>query len=47
MTIEVKEEKDGSLTISWNEDDPLESQLNHWTEQNFIDAIIKGIEDVQ
>ena len=37
--IDVKEETDGSLTISWDENDPIESQLNTWTEQDFIDAI--------
>lgn len=39
--IDVKEEEDGSLTISWDENDPVESQLNHWTEQDFIDAIME------
>lgn len=39
MAIDVKEEQDGSFTISWDENDPYESMLNTWTEQDFIDAI--------
>lgn len=37
--IDVKEEQDGSFTISWDENDPSESMFNTWTEQDFIDAI--------
>jgi hypothetical protein len=37
--IECKEENDGSLTFSWDENDPIESQLNTWTEDDFIKAI--------
>ena len=44
MTIDVKEEQDGSFTISWDENDPLESILNTWTEQDFIDCIIQECE---
>jgi hypothetical protein len=50
MTIEVKEETDGSLTITWDKNDPLESQLNTWTEQDFISAIetrCRELENVQ
>jgi hypothetical protein len=45
MTIEVKELEDHSFEISWDENDPLESKLNHFTEQDFIDAIMRGIKD--
>ena len=48
--IKVKEETDGSLTISWDENDPVESQLNTWTEQDFINSIMdkcKELEDNQ
>ena len=48
--IEVKEETDGSLTISWDGNDPVESQLNTWTEQDFINSIMdkcKELEDNQ
>jgi hypothetical protein len=37
--ITVKEESDGSLTIDWDENDSLEKQLNHWTEEDFVRAI--------
>ena len=45
--IEVKEETDGSLTISWDENDPIESQLNTWTEQDFIKAISDHIDKLK
>lgn len=38
MTINVQETEEG-FTITWDPDDPIESQLNHWTEQDFIQAI--------
>ena len=37
--INVKQEDDGSLTITWDENDPKESILNTWTEEDFINAI--------
>jgi hypothetical protein len=37
--ITVKEESDGSLTIDWDETDPVESMMNHWEEEDFIRAI--------
>ena len=37
--INVVEEPDGSLTITWDQNDPIESQLNTWTQQDFIDVI--------
>lgn len=39
--IEVTENQDGSFTIFWDHNDPVESQLNHFTEQDFIDAIME------
>lgn len=44
--IEVKEREDGSFDISWDENDPVESQLNHWTEQDFIDCIMQECKKV-
>lgn len=38
MTINVQETEEG-FTITWDPDDPIESQLNTWTEQDFIQAI--------
>lgn len=43
--INVKEETDGSFTISWDENDPVESMMNTWTEQDFIDAIMNRLEN--
>lgn len=37
--IEVTEKEDGTFDISWDENDPKESILNTWTEQDFINAI--------
>jgi hypothetical protein len=39
MTIEVKEETNGSFTIYWDENDPSESMFNTWTEDDFKNAI--------
>ena len=44
--IDVKEEDDGSLTINWDENDPVESILNTWTEQDFINAIMERINEL-
>lgn len=38
--IECKENEDGSLLITWDGDDPVESMLNTWTEEDFIRAIM-------
>lgn len=45
--IECKEENDGTLTISWDENDPIESQLNTWTEQDFINAIMQEVNRIK
>ena len=47
MTIEVKEETNGSFTISWDENDPQESMMNTWTESNFLDAIQKHLDNLK
>jgi hypothetical protein len=39
MTIKVTERGDGSFDIEWNEKDPVESIMNEWTEEDFIQAI--------
>lgn len=41
MTIKVTELKDNTFEISWDENDPVESILNTWTESDFLDAIEK------
>lgn len=45
--IEVKELEDNSFEISWDENDPLESMMNTWNEQDFINAIMNRIERLQ
>lgn len=44
--IDVKEREDGSFDISWDENDPTESILNTWTEQDFIDCIMQECEKI-
>ena len=45
--IEVKEEKDGSFTISWDPNDPKESIFNNYTEQDFKTVISKHIKELE
>ncbi|AIX24364.1 hypothetical protein AAJ62_gp020 [Synechococcus phage ACG-2014g] len=33
--MNVKELPDGKLEIEWDENDPIESVLNNWTEEDF------------
>lgn len=48
MTIDVKEWYDGdgklNLTISWDENDPVDSQFNDWTAEDFLTAIRNACE---
>jgi hypothetical protein len=37
--INVKELEDHSFEISWDKNDPVESMMNTWTEEDFIRAI--------
>jgi len=46
MTIEVTEETNGTFTISWDENDPLESIFNDWTEEDFIQVITEAAERI-
>lgn len=45
--INVKQEDNGSFTISWDENDPQESVLNHWTEEDFINAIENKLQSLE
>lgn len=45
--MDVYENDDGSMTIDWDPLDEFESQFNTWTNQDFIDAIAKALEDFQ
>ena len=44
MTIHVTENDDGSLTISWDENGPVESIMNDWTNEDFIKVIMDAAE---
>jgi hypothetical protein len=37
--INVNHIKDTEYEITWDENDSLEKQLNHWTEEDFVRAI--------
>ena len=45
--IEVKELEDNSFEISWDENDPVESMMNTWTESDFLDAIQKQLDKLK
>ena len=47
MTIEVKEEQNGSFTISWDENDPQESIFNNYTEEDFVRVITEYLEKLK
>lgn len=40
------EETENGFTITWDPNDPVESQMNEWTEQDFIDVIMRRAEEV-
>lgn len=43
--ITVKQEEDGSFTIDWDSNDPEESMLNSWTEEDFVNVICESLND--
>lgn len=43
--ISVVENENGSFTIEWDETDPVTSQMNTWTKEDFRVAITAGLED--
>ena len=45
--INVKQEDDKTFTISWDENDPQESILNTWTEEDFINAIQNKLQSLE
>ena len=47
MTIKVTERGDGSFDIDWDQNDPVESIMNDWTESDFIQAIKDHLETVK
>jgi hypothetical protein len=46
MTINVTENKDKSFTITWDMNDPIESILNDFTEEDFIKVITEYLEQL-
>jgi hypothetical protein len=46
MAINCVENEDGSFTISWDENDPVESMLNDWTEKDFIDCLMQRCDEI-
>jgi len=44
--MDVKEEEDGTFTITWDENDPVERVFNDWTEQDFIDVITSAAQKI-
>ena len=44
--IQVTENEDNSLTITWDETSPTESILNTWTEEDFIKVIMERVEEL-
>ena len=45
--INVKQENNGTFTISWDENDPQESILNTWTQEDFINAIENKLQSLE
>jgi hypothetical protein len=45
--IEVQQNDDGSLQIDWDPKDPVESIMNEWNEEDFIQAIKDHLETVK
>lgn len=45
--MDVYENEDGSYTIDWNPLDKFESQFNTWTNDDFIKAIKKALNDFE
>ena len=45
--IDVKQEDDNTFTIYWDENNPKESILNTWTEEDFINAIQNKLQSLE
>lgn len=41
--IKALEQEDGSIQISWDDEDPEEAVLGDWTEQELLDCITNGV----
>jgi hypothetical protein len=40
--ITCSENDDGSFTLEWDENDPVESMMNDWTEEDFVRVITEA-----
>jgi len=40
------EENENGFVITWDPNDPVESVMNDWTEEDFINVIMKRAEEV-
>jgi hypothetical protein len=47
MTIKVNENTDGSFEIDWDPNDPVESIMNDWTAEDFIQALQEYLEQLK
>lgn len=47
FTMEVTENEDGTITISWEADDPYADILATLTEEQVIDILAKAVEDAE
>jgi hypothetical protein len=47
MTIKVTENDDGSFQIDWDPKDPVESIMNEWSAEDFIQALKDHLETVK
>jgi hypothetical protein len=47
MTIKVTERGDGSFDIDWDPKDPVESIMNDWTEEDFIEALKEHLKNLK
>jgi len=46
MTITAIVNDDETITFNWDENDPVDSVFNTWTEQDFMDAILDYCKEV-
>lgn len=45
MAIDVTEQPDGSLTITWDPNDPEEAVLSTWTEEDFLKVLREAAQE--
>lgn len=45
LPFAVTENANGSFTFDWDENHPVTSLFNNWTEEDWLDAISKGLQE--